>query len=210
MYGQGSYGQGMHGQGGQRQSEYDPGQSGRGGYEQGGYWQGGAGQGGYGQGWSGEGGYGEGRVAWPEQPEMPESNRGGDSWRGRYQHDYQQGQQGQGQRGMQRGQFAGRGPKGYQRSDDRIREDVNEELTRNPEIDATEIEVKVENGEVTLTGVVDARQTKRLAEDLAERCSGVHEVHNQLRVNRGHSGSEGATGETKSRTGRSTSSATTS
>ena len=162
-------------------------------------------------------------MAWPEERET--SNRGRESWRGGYgqgsgfsgqqghepgRQDSQQWQQGSGQQGMQRGQFAGRGPKGYKRSDDRIREDVNEELTRNPQIDATEIEVKVENGEVTLTGVVDDRQAKRLAEDLAERCSGVHEVHNQLRVNRGQSGSERESGETKSRTGRSTSSATTS
>ncbi len=39
------------------------------------------------------------------------------------------------------GPHAGRGPKGYRRSDDRIREDVNERLTEHPQIDATEIEV---------------------------------------------------------------------
>jgi hypothetical protein len=59
---------------------------------------------------------------------------------------------------------------------------VNEELTRHPEIDASDIEVRVENTEVTLTGTVEDRHTKRLAEDLAERVSGVTEVHNQIRV----------------------------
>jgi hypothetical protein len=76
----------------------------------------------------------------------------------------------------------GRGPKGYQRDDNRIREDVSEELTNHPEIDASEIEVRVSNGEVTLTGTVHDRQAKRAAEDLIENCPGVKEVHNQLRV----------------------------
>ena len=85
----------------------------------------------------------------------------------------------------QRGRHFGRGPKGYRRSDERIREDVNEELTRHPDIDATEIEVLVENGEVTLVGAVEERRDKRLAEDIVERISGVNEVHNQLRARRG-------------------------
>lgn len=80
--------------------------------------------------------------------------------------------------------FIGRGPKGYKRSDERIEEDVNEELMHHPGIDASEIEVKVENGEVTLSGTVDDRHTKRLAEDIAETCSGVIEVHNHLRLQR--------------------------
>jgi PleD family two-component response regulator len=112
----------------------------------------------------------------------------------------------------------GRGPKGYRRSDDRIREDVNEELTRHPDIDPSDIEVRVEQCEVTLTGTVDHRHAKRLAEDLAERVSGVTEVHNQIRVKSGlgekisnmlgagesRSGSEQQQGtESRSRSGRS-------
>lgn len=84
-----------------------------------------------------------------------------------------------------RGQFSGRGPKGWQRSDDRIREDVSERLSDHPDVDASGIEVTVQNGEVTLHGEVGDRDTKRLAEDLAERVSGVRDVHNQIRVNRG-------------------------
>ncbi|HEU4697683.1 MAG TPA: BON domain-containing protein [Gemmatimonadales bacterium] len=83
------------------------------------------------------------------------------------------------------GTHYGRGPRGYQRADARIEEDVNEMLTRDPDVDASDIEVKVQNGEVTLTGHVDSRDAKRRAEDLAEQCSGVREVHNQLRVKRG-------------------------
>lgn len=81
-----------------------------------------------------------------------------------------------------RANHAGRGPKGYRRSDERIQEDVNEALTRDPDVDASEIEVRVQNGEVTLTGTVDERRAKRRAEDVAESCSGVTDVHNQLRV----------------------------
>lgn len=80
------------------------------------------------------------------------------------------------------GPHAGRGPRGYQRSDERIREDVNERLTDHPDIDASEIEVRVDNGEVTLIGAVEDRRTKRLAEDVAESVSGVRDVHNQLRI----------------------------
>lgn len=83
------------------------------------------------------------------------------------------------------GRHAGRGPKGYRRSDDRIREDVNDRLTAHPDIDATEIEVRVQNGEVTLTGVVEDRRTKRMAEDAIEDVIGVDDVHNQLKVRHG-------------------------
>jgi hypothetical protein len=82
----------------------------------------------------------------------------------------------------ERGGHAGKGPKGYRRSDDRIREDVCERLTEHPEVDAGEIEVSVKDGEVTLTGTVDERQAKRIAEDVAESVSGVKDVHNQVRV----------------------------
>ncbi len=82
----------------------------------------------------------------------------------------------------ERGRHAGRGPKGWQRADDRIRDDINERLTDHPHIDASEIEVAVKNGEVTLSGTVDDRQAKRMAEDIAESVSGVREVHNQIRV----------------------------
>ena len=83
-----------------------------------------------------------------------------------------------------RGGFAGRGPKGYQRSDARINEDVCDRLCDAPDIDATNIEVKVEHGEVTLSGSVSDRADKRRAEDLIENVSGVREVHNNLRVGR--------------------------
>jgi hypothetical protein len=82
------------------------------------------------------------------------------------------------------GPFAGVGPRGYRRSDESIRDEVCERLTRHGQIDATDIEVSVENGEVTLIGNVDSRHTKRLAEDTVEGVRGLQDVHNHLRVRR--------------------------
>jgi hypothetical protein len=81
-----------------------------------------------------------------------------------------------------RGGHYGRGPKGYIRSDERIREDVNERLTEDWEVDASNIEVTVSNCEVTLDGNVDSRRAKRRAEDCADSISGVRHVQNNLRV----------------------------
>ena len=81
-----------------------------------------------------------------------------------------------------RGIYAGRGPKGYQRSDERIQETVSEALARDGDLDASEIEVSVERGEVTLQGSAPNRWSKRLAEDLVQDLPGVREVHNRLRV----------------------------
>jgi osmotically-inducible protein OsmY len=80
------------------------------------------------------------------------------------------------------GPHTGRGPSGWRRSDDRISEDVNERLQRHGQIDASSIIVGVKEGEVTLSGSVNSRLEKRMAEDVAESCSGVREVHNNLRV----------------------------
>ena len=82
----------------------------------------------------------------------------------------------------ERGRFTGKGPKGYQRSDDRIREDVSDALERDGELDASDVEVIVAGGEVTLEGTVPDRRSKRRAEDLIEDLPGVKEVHNRLRV----------------------------
>lgn len=82
----------------------------------------------------------------------------------------------------ERTSYRGRGPKNYRRSDERIRETVNELLTDHDGVDATEIDVLVENGEVTLSGMVGSRWEKRLAEDIAASCRGVSDVHNRLKV----------------------------
>ncbi len=78
----------------------------------------------------------------------------------------------------------GRGPKNYRRSDERIREDINDRLTEHDWLDASDVEVSVTAGEVTLTGAVESRHAKRLAEDIAESVVGVTNVQNNLRVRR--------------------------
>lgn len=84
----------------------------------------------------------------------------------------------------------GRGPKGYSRSDERIREDVNDRLTEDGWLDASNITVEVKDREVTLSGTVSDRGSKRRAEDIAESVSGVEHVQNNLRVHRSENRSD--------------------
>ena len=84
---------------------------------------------------------------------------------------------------MQEGNFRGRGPKGYRRSDERIREDVNDRLTDHAHLDASDIDVTVKEAEVALSGKVNDRADKRIAEAIAESVSGVKNVQNNLKVN---------------------------
>ena len=57
-------------------------------------------------------------------------------------------------------------------------------MTEDDELDPSEVEVTVQNGEVTLIGSVESRGDKRRAEHLAERVPGVWDVHNRLQVMR--------------------------
>lgn len=81
--------------------------------------------------------------------------------------------------------FAGRGPKNFQRSDERIREAVSESLEQADDVDASEIEVEVKQGVVTLKGTVASRAMKRSAEECIENLPGVKDVTNQVRVESG-------------------------
>jgi len=58
-------------------------------------------------------------------------------------------------------------------------------LTDDDHIDASEILIMVENGEVTLTGNVPDRRMKHRAEDLVAETSGVRDVQNRIRVDNG-------------------------
>lgn len=78
--------------------------------------------------------------------------------------------------------FRGKGTKNYQRSDDRISEDVNDRLSDDYYLDASDIEVKVKDKEVTLSGTIRSKYDKRRAEDIADSVSGVEHVQNNLRV----------------------------
>lgn len=117
-----------------------------------------------------------------------------EDWNPERQYNYQQSQQNfrsrstgnerdfGGQRSESYGRYYGRGPQGYSRSDERIKEEVCDALMRNGEIDAEQINVRVENGEITLTGSVEGKYMRRLVEDVCEDILGVKEVHNQLRT----------------------------
>ena len=78
------------------------------------------------------------------------------------------------------GPHTGLGPAGYTRSDERIHEDVCERLTHHGAVDASDIEISVEDGIVTLSGTVDWFRSKRMAEDTALSVSGVRDVQNRL------------------------------
>lgn len=83
---------------------------------------------------------------------------------------------------MSSGQHRGKGPKNYTRSEERIKEDVSDQLSDDSFLDASGIEVSVKDGDVTLNGAVDSRYSKHRAEDLAEDVTGVKNVQNNLRV----------------------------
>lgn len=113
---------------------------------------------------------------YPRRPDRWDEERGprsfvGDPPRDRFGDPYAEG-----------GEHAGRGPKNYLRSDERIREDACERLTQDEHVDASEIEVSVKDGEITLEGTIPERRMKRIAEDCMEAVSGARQVHNRLRV----------------------------
>ncbi|MGE5086553.1 MAG: BON domain-containing protein [Bacillota bacterium] len=78
--------------------------------------------------------------------------------------------------------YMGQGPKNYKRPDERIKDDICEMLTRHFDIDAQDIEVDVKDGDVTLSGTVPERRMKYLSEDVTERCFGVKDITNNIRI----------------------------
>ena len=83
-----------------------------------------------------------------------------------------------------RGPHYGKGPKGYKRSDARILEEVCEAIAEQGYVDASNVEVKLNDGVVTLIGTVGHRQDKKMIEHLADNVRGVHEVRNEIRIPR--------------------------
>lgn len=81
-----------------------------------------------------------------------------------------------------RGPHHGKGPKGYRRSDERIREEACERIARQGWVDASEVEVHVENAVIRLTGTVASRDDKRGLERMLDRVHGVDEVRSELRL----------------------------
>ncbi|KUY90418.1 MULTISPECIES: BON domain-containing protein [unclassified Burkholderia] len=77
-----------------------------------------------------------------------------------------------------------RGPKGYTRSDERIREDVCERLAHALDIDVSDVSVQVRDGRVELDGTVPSRWMRHDIEDIADSCMCVRDVENRVRVQR--------------------------
>ena len=74
----------------------------------------------------------------------------------------------------------GHGPKNYRRSDERIREEVCELLTRLDGVDARYIDVVVEGGAVTLVGSVASHTMKVIALEAVAATHGVTHVNDRL------------------------------
>lgn len=108
---------------------------------------------------------------------MQSSQRGGSPWSAVWHSGYR-GAQSSGQ---------GRAPKGYTRSDDRIKEDICERLMSHPYADASDVSIEVNGGIVTLEGSVKARHIKHEIENVAESCMGVKDIENHIRVAQGGS-----------------------
>lgn len=70
----------------------------------------------------------------------------------------------------------------YRLSNKKIKEDVCDALAQAPNVNCSDIKISVDNGVVTLKGMVDERRMKRLAEEWVEYVAGVNEVQNELQV----------------------------
>jgi osmotically-inducible protein OsmY len=90
------------------------------------------------------------------------------------------------------GPHTGKGPRGYRRSDDRIREDVSDLLERDPDIDAGDVVVAVVDGVVTLSGTVADRQMKRLLLVVVDEVPGVKDVESSVRLRQGRTEDDAA------------------
>jgi hypothetical protein len=119
---------------------------------------------------------------WSDDTQTPDLTGGADDWAQHYMPPMRSYRGSPHRFVATRGPFSGRGPRGYKRDDERIREDICEFLTDDGFVDAGDIEVIVQDGEVTLRGHVQGRDEKRRAEDLAVQIAGVVDVHNRLRL----------------------------
>ncbi|KNY10940.1 hypothetical protein AKG08_09800 [Achromobacter piechaudii] len=72
-------------------------------------------------------------------------------------------------------------PKGYTRSDERVRENVCEYLAHSG-LDVSDVSVSVADGRVTLEGTAPDRRTKHRIEDCTDACAGVQDVDNRIRI----------------------------
>lgn len=78
--------------------------------------------------------------------------------------------------------YYGKGPKGWKLSDEKLREKVCEVLLHSHEVDASEMEVKVEEACVYLSGNISSKGMKNVAEDLVGSIPGVEDVFTRLKI----------------------------
>jgi osmotically-inducible protein OsmY len=198
--GQGNWGQ--QGVGGSNRSDWDEqqgssgqrghgyGQSGRGS----GYWEPGemaqSGRSSGSRSWSGQSDWGQGERGFPNRESGQGQSYGqsgyGQSGGGRSASGGYGANWGRGS-GAEQGRLARnrRGPKGYKRSDERIKEDISERLSQEVDLDIVEVMVEVTDGTVTLQGTVPERWMKHRMEDIADESWGVKDVENRIRVSQG-------------------------
>lgn len=80
------------------------------------------------------------------------------------------------------GPYSGLGPTGYDNSGDPTGQEAYSRLTQHGQVDASNIEITIDNGEVLLEGTVGSEEAKRLAEEAVETVTGVSRVQNLLQV----------------------------
>lgn len=78
--------------------------------------------------------------------------------------------------------YFGKGPKGYSRSPERIKDDACERLARDFELDASEISVELEDHVLVLKGEVASRRDKRRAEWVLEELPGIEDIRNLITI----------------------------
>jgi hypothetical protein len=80
--------------------------------------------------------------------------------------------------------YYGLGPKGYKRSDMRLKDEACLLMNQDPILDSTNIQIDVLNNVIYLRGIVDSRRDKKRAEVLVEDIYGIEDVQNQLKIAR--------------------------
>lgn len=84
------------------------------------------------------------------------------------------------------GPHTGKGPCGYHHSDERILKEIcdrlMQRLIQHGKLDARQIQVRVENGQVTLEGRVQSQHARYIVQETAASVPGVIDIHNHLHI----------------------------
>jgi hypothetical protein len=76
----------------------------------------------------------------------------------------------------------GKGPRNYHRSDELIMEDIHDRIAADWNMDALDVDIKVEKGVVHLAGQVRDRSSRDRIEDITEAVRGVKSIENKIRI----------------------------